>query len=207
LDLQSDITQSFIDKKYLVEKGPADILLFPDFLFKFLKKQRLLNSFTNTKSLKVAHFKDADKAHSESDSCVIEFLQGTYIRRASIQVMIDAFLREEHLCPVRINRNGDQYELLLAPLSERNLAVLDLYYKAFRINIARVYRVRRDVFKKPFKSSELPDCLAMMFIDQNSTYDNGEHGVDGISVSDDSFDPDATIMMSSPEDLVRLFKK
>jgi hypothetical protein len=207
LDLQSDITQAFIEKKYLVKNEPADILLDPDVLFKFLNKQKLLSAFTHTADLKVAYFRDADQAHSESESCIIEYTQGTHIKRASIQVMIDAFFREEHLCPVRINRNGDQYELLLAPLSEANLLTLDQFYKTFRINIARAYRVRRDVLNKPFKSSQLPNCLAMMFIDQNATYEESENSVDGISVSDESFNPDATLMMTTPEELARLFKK
>ena len=207
MDSPNDITAAFIKRKYLVPGGPADILLSPGFLFKFLKKQRLLESFSNPAKLKVAHFRDADKAHSESEACVIEFSEGTHIKKASIQVMIDAFLREEHLCPVRINRNGEQFELLLAPLSEANLAVLDLYYKAFRINIARAYRVRRDVLGIPFKSSELPDCLAMMFIDQNATYDESDYSVDGISVSDESYNPDATLLTASPEELAKLFKK
>lgn len=207
MDLQSDITQAFIEKKYLVKNGPADILLDPDLLFKFLKRQKLLTAFIHTESLKVAYFRDTDQTHSESESCIIEYAQGTHIKRASIQVMIDALFREEHLCPVRINRSGNQYELLLAPLSEANLSTLDQFYKTFRINIARAYRVRRDVLKKPFKSSQLPDCLAIMFIDQNATYEQSENSVDGISVSDDSFNPDATLMMSSPEELARLFKK
>jgi len=207
LDLQSDITRAFIDKKYLVDKGPADILLYPEVLFKFLKKQKLIDYFSNPDQLNVAYFRDAEKSDSESESCTIEYKQGKFLQRASIQVMLDSLIREELLCPVRINKSGEQYELLLAPLSERNICVLNQFYQMFRLNIAKAYRVRRDVINVPFKSSELPNSLAIMFIEQNAVYDSDGESVDGMSVSVESFNPDATIMKRSPEELMKLYKK
>jgi hypothetical protein len=128
------------------------------------------------------------------------------VQRASVQVMVDALLREEHLCPVRIIRTGNHYQLLLAPLSESNIAVLDKFYSMYRINIARAYRVRRDILNKPFSSKELPSCLATLFIKQNAMYEQGENSLDGIMVSDELCNPDATIMSESPEKLAQLFK-
>ncbi len=202
-----DIAQAFIDKQYLVPAGPADILLNPHTLSKFLTKHGLLKYFVHQKNLKTAYFRDADPIHSESESSIIEFSEGKILKSASIQVMFDSFFREEHLCPIRIAQNGGQYELLLAPLSQQNIGQLDHFYQSYRINIVRAYRVRRDILNLPFKSGDLPDCLASMFIDQNVIYEEEESQAHGISVGDEPFNPDATIMNASPEELMKLFKK
>ncbi|MCP3669352.1 MAG: hypothetical protein GY814_02730 [Gammaproteobacteria bacterium] len=202
-----DITQAFIDKKYLVPSGPADILLNPHKLTKFLSKHGLLKYFIHQKNLKTAHFREIDPPHSEHEPCIVEFSDGRILKSASIQVMCDSFFREEHLCPIRIAQNKGQYELQLAPLSQQNIAHLDHFYQIYRINIVHAYRVRRDILNLPFKSGDLPNCLSSMFIDQNVPYEEEESGTHGITVSDDQFNPDATIMNASPEDLMKLFKK
>ncbi len=203
-----DFTQAFIDRKYLVDKGPADILLYPDALANFLKQQGLMGYFVDYKQLKVAYFKDVDLMNSESASCVLEFNEGRVLKSASIQVMLDSLLREEHLCPVRIDKNADAYELRLAPLSQANLDQLDGFYEKYRINIALAYRVRRDVLNLPFQTRDLPSCLTTLFINQNAVYEEQElNNFSGISVSAESINPNATIMASSPEELMKLFKK
>ncbi len=191
-----------------MDNRPADILLHPDALAKFLKQQGLMNYFINHKKLKVAYFKDVDRTLSKFDSCVLEFSEGRVLKSASIQVMLDSLLREEHLCPVRIGKNADAYELRLAPLSQANVDQLDQFYEIYRINIALAYRVRRDILNMPFQTRDLPSCLATLFIDQNAVYEAQEsYNPDGITVSAESINPNATIMASSPEELMKLFKK
>ncbi len=202
----SDITQAFIAKKYLLPDGPADILLNPHNLSKFLKKHRLLKYFVKQGNLKVASFRDADPASSEPESPTIEFMDGKILKNASIHVMFDSFFREEHLCPVRIAHNNGRYELLLAPMSQENISRLDHFYASYKINIVHAYHVRQNELNLPFKSSDLPDCLAAMFIDQNAVYEE-EDSREGITVSDEHLDPDATIMNIPAEDLMKLYKK
>ncbi len=207
MDSPTDITQKFVEKQYLIENGPADILLYPERLYHFLSKHELIHSFSQPEQLEKAYFRDANESHSDSKSCVIDYPKASVIRSASIQVMLDSLLREEHLCPVRLEQHGEDYEMLLAPLSDENLTELDHFYVAFRIDIAKAYRVRRSILNLPFKSGDLPDCLAKMFVEMNAIYEQGMGRVDGMRVSDESFNPDATIVGLSPEELVRLFKK
>lgn len=207
MDSATDITQKFIEKQYLLEDGPADIFLYPQRLYHFLSKHGLIHYFSHPEQLEKAYFRDADESHSDSKSCVIDYPKASVIRSASIQVMLDSLLREEHLCPVRLEQQGEDYEILLAPLSPENLAMLDQFYVAFRVDIAKAYRVRRSVLNLPFKSGDLPDCLAVMFVEMNAIYEQGIERVDGLRVSDESFNPDATIIGLSAEDLMRLFKK
>jgi len=207
LEPLSDISQAFVDKGYLEDKGVADILLYPDPLFSFLKKHKLLKHFTAAENQKVAYFVDARKDHPESNSAIVEYKDARFVNNASVQVMMDTLLREEHLCPIRIMRSGNRYEMLLAPLSEDNLAVLNQFYAMFRVDIAHAYSVRKDILNKPFSSGELPTCLATLFIEQNALVEESGPEVEGIEVSDGSFNPDATIVAKSPEALVRLFKK
>ncbi len=202
-----DLAQQFIDKRYLVDRGVAAVLLHPELLLKFLGKHDLLRFFSSSEGLATALFIDADINHPEYPSVTLEHTAGSLLQRASPHVMLDALLREEHLCPVRIMHNGDRYELLLAPLSERNIELLDQFYSMYRIDIARAYRVRKGVLKRPFSSKQLPACLATLFIEQNSIYEQGTAGVDGMLVSDGSCNPDATIMAESPEKLAQLFTK
>ncbi len=206
MEQSPDLIQQFIDKCYLVEGGVASVLLRPELLLKFLSGHDLLQFFNDTKGLARASFMDADKDYPEYPSAILEYSEGSFVQRASVQVMLDALLREEHLCPVRILRDNGRYQLLLAPLSASNLAVLDKFYGMYRINIARAYRVRRDVLNKPFSSKDLPACLATLFIKQNSMYEQGADSMDGIMVSDECCNPDATIMSESPEKLAQLFK-
>jgi len=207
VESHTDITQDFVQRKYLVDNGPADILLHLDRLSHFLNKHDLIKHFSKPGQMEKAYFRDADPLNSDSASCVVEYPKAKVVRRASIQVMLDSLLREEHLCPIRLERSGAEYELLLAPLSEENLAVLDQFYVAFRVDIAKAYRVRRNILNLPFKSGDLPSCLAKMFVEMNLVYETGIGRVDGMNVSDESFNPDATIIGRSAEELMRLFKK
>jgi hypothetical protein len=206
LEQSPDLIQQFIDKGYLAEGGVAGVLLRPELLSKFLSGHGLLKFFNDTEGLERASFQDADRDYPEYPSAILEYKGGSCLQRASVQVMVDSLLREEHLCPVRIMRTKNRYQLLLAPLSESNIAVLDKFYSMYRINIARAYRVRRDVLNKPFSSKDLPACLATLFIKQNSMYEQGDNNLDGIMVSDEFCNPDATIMSESPEKLAQLFK-
>jgi len=207
VDFSTDITQDFIEKKYLLEKGPADILLHPKSLYHFLNKHGLVQYFGSPDQLEKAYFRDADESQPELNSCVIEYPKAKVIRSASLQVMFDSLFREEHLCPIRLDRSGEEYELLLAPLSADNIAKLDQFYTAFRIDIAKAYRVRRSILNQPFSSGDLPGCLAKMFVEMNAVYEAGFDRVEGMHVSDESFNPDATIIGRSAEDLMRLFRK
>ncbi len=202
-----DITQAFIDKQYLVPNGPADILLDPRALSMFLIEHELHKSFMDQDKLKTAYFRDADSVNSDSKSCVIEFNEGKILKSASIQVMFDSFFREEHLCPIRIAQDKGEYELLLAPMSQQNIEHLDHFYQNYRINIARAYRVRKNTLHLAFKSGDLPNCLATMFIEQNTVYEEDESRIEGITVSDEPFNPNATIMTASTDELMKLFTK
>jgi hypothetical protein len=206
LEQSPDLIQQFIDKGYLAEGGVAGVLLRPELLSKFLSGHDLMQYFNDTEGLKRASFLDADKDYPEYPSAILEYREGSCLQSASVQVMVDSLLREEHLCPVRIMRTKNRYQLLLAPLSESNIAVLDKFYSMYRINIARAYRVRRDILNKPFSSQGLPACLATLFIKQNSMYEQGDNNFDGIMVSDECCNPDATIMSESPEMLAQRFK-
>lgn len=207
MELSTDITQDFIEKKYLFDNGPADILLHPKLLYQFLSRHGLVHYFSCPEQLEKAYFRDKDESQPELKSSVIEYPKSKVIKCASLQVMLDSLLREEHLCPVRLDRSGEDYELLLAPLSAENIARLDQFYIAFRIDIAKAYRVRRTVLNQPFSSGDLPSCLAKIFVEMNAVYETGIGRVDGMRVSDESFNPDATIIGHSPEELVRLFTK
>ncbi|MCP3870968.1 MAG: hypothetical protein GY703_23300 [Gammaproteobacteria bacterium] len=203
----TDITQDFIDKKYLVNNGPADILLYPERLYHFLSRHGLITYFNNPDQLKKTYFRDLKGAAPDSESSILEYPKAKVIKSASLEVMLDSLLREEHLCPVRLDRNGDNYEILMAPLSAENLGTLDQFYVTFRVDIARAYSIRRGKMNRPFKSGDLPDCLAKMFVEKNAIYEQGMGRVNGMKVSDESFNPDATIVGMSPEELVRLFQK
>lgn len=207
MEPSTDIIQAFIERNFLVDKGPADILLHLGRLSQFLSKHGLLRYFSNPDKLEKAYFKEADRTHSRSASSVIEYPNASEIRSASLQVMLDSLLREEHLCPIRLEQKGDSYALLLAPLSAENLAQLDKFYIAYRVDIAKAYRVRRNILHKPFKSDDLPACLAKLFVEMNLIDDVGIGRVDGMSVGDESYNPDATIIGRTPEELLRLFKK
>jgi hypothetical protein len=207
LEQSADLSQQFIDKKYLAEGGVASILLYPEILLKFLRKHDLLQYFNNTESLARATFLKAHKDYPDYLSAILEYKDGSVVQRASVQVMLDALLREEHLCPVRIMCEQGNHQLLLAPLSESNIAQLDQFYSMYRVDIARAYHVRRDILNRPFSSKELPPCLATLFIEQNTLYEQqGTDSVDGITVSNEQRNPDATIMSESPEKLAQLFR-
>ncbi len=207
MEQSPDLTQQIIDDKYLVEGGVASILLYPEILLKFLSKHDLLQYFNNTEELARATFLKRHKDYPDYLSAILEYENGSAVKRASVQVMLDALLREEHLCPIRILRNKGSYQLLLAPLSEDNIAVLDQFYSIYRVDIARAYRVRRDILKKPFSSKDLPPCLATLFIEQNAVYEQQSvDSVDGITVSSGQCNPDATIMSESPEKLAQRFR-
>ena len=82
MNSSTDITQKFVEKKYLFENGPADILLHPDHLFNFLNKHELLQYFGKPEQLERAYFRDADESHSDSKSCVIEYPKASVIALA-----------------------------------------------------------------------------------------------------------------------------
>ena len=100
MESPTDITQKFVDKQYLIENGPADILLYPERMYHFLSKHGLIHSFSQPELLEKAYFRDADESHSGSKSCVIDYPKARVIRSASIQVC-DHAEREswQQFCP------------------------------------------------------------------------------------------------------------